>query len=176
MQQVTDRNFGYLIAYILPGFVALAGLSAVLPTFDLWLSGISGEDMPSIAGFMYVTLTSVGLGMTTSAIRFVVLDRINDLTGMPRPHWDDSKLQANFDAFRLIVDQHYRYYQFHGNMLVSLVIVYVARRWANGFMFNDGIEFLLIPIGVVFWITARSNLTLYFRRSINLLGQDGDKS
>jgi len=170
MQQVTDRNFGLLIAYILPGFFALLGLSTLSPTLQQWLSAASAENPPTIAGFLYVTLASVGLGMALSALRFVVIDQIHALTGLPRPRWDDAQLQANLDAFNLIVEQHYRHYQFYANSLMAMLLAYAALRSSDLYAtLHESIEPLMLLIGVVFWAMARDTLRKYYTRATTVL-------
>ncbi len=54
MQDVSTRNFGLLIAYLLPGFTTLWGLSYVSETIRLWL-GSPPTSLPTAGGFLYVT-------------------------------------------------------------------------------------------------------------------------
>ena len=165
MQQVSDRNFGLLIAYIVPGFLALIGVSVIWPTVGVWLSIASVEQMPTVAGFLYITIASIGMGMTVSAIRWITLDQVHEHTGVPRPIWDDAKLQDNYDAFLMVVEHHYRHYQFHGNSLVSMMIVYVARLMATEISFGDGTEVALLVLGAVFFKASRNNLKRYYSRA-----------
>lgn len=170
--QVSDRNFGLLIAYIIPGFIALIGLSGISPTINLWLGGFAAEQMPSVAGFLYVTIASVGLGMTASAIRFVVIDKINELTGLKRPAWDDRQLQANYQAYTLVIEQHYRYYQFYANSLIALLIAYAAHHHQNQLQLDQGlIEIVLAVIGIFFWLMARDTLRKYYLRATSMLAE-----
>jgi hypothetical protein len=73
---VKDRNggnFGLLIAYVLPGMTAIWGLSYVSETVQGWL-GSSTEAVPTIGGFLYVTLAAVGAGLVASTVRWMVVD------------------------------------------------------------------------------------------------------
>lgn len=173
MKDISNRNFGLLIAHILPGFIALWGLQAVSPTVRLWMSAASSvPDLPTVGGFLYVTLASVAVGMTVGAIRWCTIDWTHHHTGLARPAWDDSKLQANLQAFDLIVEHHYRYYQFHANTIVSLVVVYAAHRWAHGFDQLDGMfECFILALILIFWATSRSNLHRYYARATALMQQ-----
>ena len=92
MSEVTERNFGLIVAYMLPGFVALWGMGHLSPTVDAWIS-TSEAGGPSVGGFLYVTLGSLALGMTTSAIRWMVIDTIHHLTGVRRPACDFGNLE-----------------------------------------------------------------------------------
>ena len=63
MGDLTEKNFGLVIAYLLPGFVTLWGLSHFSPTIQTWLTS-SQSGAPSVSGFLYVTLVSLALGLT----------------------------------------------------------------------------------------------------------------
>ncbi len=171
MRDLSNRNFGLLIAHVLPGFVALCGLQEISPTLRLWLSATADpHELPTVGGFLYVTLASVALGMTVSAIRWCVVDWMHHHTGLPRPRWDDAKLQVNLEAFDLLVEHHYRYYQFYANSIVSLAIVYAAHRHAHGFdHFTGTLELAFVALAGVFWATSRSNLTRYYSRATALM-------
>jgi hypothetical protein len=125
MTDVTRANFGYLIAYVLPGLLIVVKVSAYSATVRSWL-GATPVDAPTVAGFLYVTLASVGAGLVVSALRWLVLDTIHHHTGVPRPYWDFSKLPRALAAFEGAVEAHYRYAQFYGNSLVALVIATIG--------------------------------------------------
>ena len=54
MREVTGRNFGLLIAYILPGFVSLWGLAEFSPSVKSWLAASTATPgaMPTVGGFL----------------------------------------------------------------------------------------------------------------------------
>lgn len=66
MREVTGQNFGLLIAYILPGFIVLWGLSHFSTTIAGWLGATA--DGPTVGGFLYVTLASVGAGLAVGSV------------------------------------------------------------------------------------------------------------
>ena len=103
MQQLTSKNFGLLIANLLPGFTALWGASQFSETVRMWL-GTTPSDAPSVGGFLYVTLASIGAGMTVSAVRFLVIDRIHHRTGISEPRWDFSRLSDNVAAYDVLIE------------------------------------------------------------------------
>jgi hypothetical protein len=118
----------------------------------------------------YVSIASVAVGMTVSAVRWAVVDWLHAATGLTRPAWDDSRLNEQLPAFEALVENHYRYYQFYANMLVALALAYPTWRlatqaaafcWADlGFLFIEG----------VFLAASRDALRNYYRRSAILLG------
>ena len=172
MKEVSSKNFGLLIAYLLPGFTALWGLSYVSETVRSWL-GSPPINAPTIGGFLYVTLASVAAGLTVSTIRWAVIDTIHHWTGIPRPEWDFSRLQQNVTAFEVTVEHKYRYAQFYGNTLISLVLVYLTRRFSLGFWstsigWTDLAFFLL---GVILFAGSRDTYRKYVLRGDMLLGE-----
>ncbi len=132
MKDVTSGNFGLVIAYLLPGFTALWGLSYLSEPVRAWL-GNGSANTPTVGGFLYVTLASVALGLLASTVRWIVIDTIHHHTGVPRPHWDFSRLQQNVAAFDVLGENHYRYYQFYSNMAVAIPFWYIAKCLADGF-------------------------------------------
>ncbi len=173
MRGLSNQNFGLLIAYVIPGMIALIAVGYVEPTARVWLStASSGAGEPTVGGFLYVTLASVGLGMAASAIRFVVIDRLHAITGLKRPSWDESMLLSSLPAFESLVEYHYRHYQFYANSLISLIAWYAARRYTLGLeRFPDGSELGLLLIGYVFWVMSRDTLRNYYQRSARLLNE-----
>ena len=132
VKEVTSSNFGLLIAYLLPGFVVLIGISFFSEMVRTWLT-VTSSDSPTVGGFLYVTLASLAAGLTVSTVRWLVIDTIHHWTGLSQPQWDFSKLQQNIDGFDRLLDIHYRYYQHNAGMLVSLSFVYLADRLRHGF-------------------------------------------
>ena len=107
---LSNENFGLVIAYILPGFVALWGVSYFSPTVESWITA-SQQGAPSVAGFMYVTLASLGTGLTVSGVRWLIIDSIHHLTGLTRPAWRFGNLDDKLQGFLTLNEGHYRYYQ-----------------------------------------------------------------
>jgi len=172
VRDVSTKNFGLLIAYLLPGFTTLWGLSYASDTIRLWL-GNSPTSARTVDGFLYVTLASIAMGLTASTVRWLVLDTVHHWTGVPRPRWDFSRLQQNVAAYDVIVEHKYRYYQFHGNMLISLVVVYLTRRLSLGF-WSASIGFVdlgYLLLGVIFFAGSRDTYHKYILRGNMLLGK-----
>ena len=169
MKEVSTGNFGLLIAFLLPGFIVLWGLSYFSATVRVWLSG-AGQT-PTVGGFMFVTLASVAAGVTVSTVRWLVIDTIHHWTGISQPAWDFSRLQDNVSAYNVLNDIHYKFYQFHANGLIALLFVYVARRAQKGIftapvgLFDLG----FLALSVVLFVGSRDMLRKYFTRVSQLL-------
>jgi hypothetical protein len=170
MKDVSPGNFGVLIAFVLPGFVVLWGMSYFSPTVRLWLSG--PNTTPTVGGFMFGTLASVAAGVTVSTVRWLVIDKIHHWTGIRQPPWNFSQLGRNVDAYNVLNDIHYKFYQGHSNGLIALIFVFVARRTHQGFFtapvgwFDLGLALL----SVVLFVGSRDMLRKYYTRVSQLLG------
>lgn len=175
MTEVSGKNFGLLIAYVLPGFVSLWGVSYFSPTVNRWLvspSPAAAASAVTVGGFLYVTLASVAAGLTASTVRWAVIDQLHGVTGVRRPRWDDSRLQECFGAYWALVEDHYRYYQFYGNMLVAMLFLFAARLIATGRCIADvdPMDCAILGIGVLYWVGSRDALRKYYSRAEMLLG------
>jgi hypothetical protein len=174
VKEVSGENFGFLIAYVLPGFVSLWGVSHFSPTVRGWLitSASTASTSPTVGGFLYVTLASVAAGLTASTIRWALIDRLHEVTGIKRPRWDDSRLHERLGAFEALVENHYRYYQFYGNMLVALLFLFVARLVAAGRSIADinPLDCAILALGALYWAGSRDTLRKYFSRAELVLG------
>jgi hypothetical protein len=160
VKEVSSSNFGLLIAFLLPGFTVLWGVSYFSGTVRNWLSGAGTT--PTVGGFMFVTLASVAAGVIVSTVRWAVLDTIHRWTGLRQPTWDFSRLQDNVAAYNVLNDIHYKFYQFHGNALFALFFVYVSRRIHLGiFSASFGLLDLgFVILSVILFIGSRDTLKL----------------
>ena len=172
--EVSGKNFGLLIAFVLPGFVSLWGVSHFSPTLRAWLlaSSVASGDSASVGGFLYVTLASVVAGLTASTIRWVIVDRLHEVTGIRRPAWDDSRLQECLGAFEALIDNHYRYYQFYANMLVVMLFLFAARLVVAGRPIADldPLDCGILAVACIYWAGSRDTLRKYYSRAEVLLG------
>jgi hypothetical protein len=129
--ELSEKNFGIIIAYILPGFVALWGVSYSSATVESWI-GASQPGSPTVAGFCYVTLASLAAGLTVSALRWALVDSLHHATGLVPPAWKFAKLDDRLQGFLTLVEGHYRYYQFYANMFIAAAFTFAARLIAEG--------------------------------------------
>ncbi len=170
MRELSGRNFGVLIAYLLPGFVSLWAVAMFSPAVDSWLTSTPNAQ-PTVGGFLYTTLGSLSGGLTVSAVRWAVVDTFHHATGLVPPEWDFSKLRDRLDAFQALVENHYRYYQFYSNMLVAVVAVFAARATrSEGACSMDHLQIVLLLLAGVFLAASRDTLGKYYGRASQLLG------
>ena len=170
MSLLSDRSFGAVIAYLLPGFTSLWSVSPFLPPLAGWLEGsLAVEHTPSVGGFLYVTLASLIAGLAINVVRWVILDTFNAATGIKKPTWDDRKLQENFDAFQNVVDQHFRYYQFYTGMMIAAGMVYAVHRFALPNSYSHWIDLGAFIFFVLFGFAQRDALDRYYTRASHIL-------
>jgi len=174
MKDESITNFGLLIAYVLPGFVTLFGLGEVSPAVKTWLGGGS-VDSATLGGFLYVTVASVAAGLTASTFRWLVIDTLHHRTGLRPPKFDFSRLGDRVEAFDLLIEIHYRYYQFYANTLVAGAFSYVAWRIsAGGFAAALAwCDLAFVVLAPVFFAGSRDTLRRYYERSGHLLAGAG---
>jgi hypothetical protein len=173
MSEVTGQNFGLLIAYVIPGFVSLAAVGQCSPAITGWLRvSATPDNAATVGGFLYVTLASVGAGITVSTVRWAVIDSLHHWTGIRRPPWDDSKLQDKLEAYQALVENYYRYYQFYSNMLVAVLTVFLGRLAGSGRGFGEMnlADCGILSMGVLYWAGSRDTLRNYYTRAAFLLG------
>lgn len=175
VHQVTSKNFGLLIAYLLPGFTALWGVSYFSPTVHSWMNATPSSPA-TIGGFLYVTLASIGAGLTVSTVRWALIDTIHHRTGIRQPTWDFSQLEKNLQAYSRLIEIHYDYYKFYGNMFIALFVAYFARRaslglWTTPVGANELATLLLL---ILFFAGSRDTLSKYYMRAGQSLAQRSD--
>jgi hypothetical protein len=168
---LSNENFGLVIAYILPGFVALWGVSYFSPTVESWITA-SQQGAPSVAGFMYVTLASLGTGLTVSGIRWLIIDSIHHLTGLTRPAWRFGNLDDKLQGFLTLNEGHYRYYQFYANMFIAAGFTYAA--WlvwnGKGLRAAGWANLHFVVLEIVLFANSRDTLAKFYSRVAQLLG------
>jgi len=174
MTEVSARNFGLLIAYLIPGFITVLSLAGTIPSFASWLA-TSADASPTVGGVLYITLASLAAGMVVSCTRFVVIDGFHHLTGISPPRLDFSQLQPNLAAFGLLVEFHYRYYQFCSNTLVAVALSYGIRlsggcSWCGPI---GWVDFGFVFVEVVLFAASRDTLRKYYVRVAEVLSSDG---
>lgn len=169
MEEVLGRGFGLCIAFVVPGLVALWGASFIEPSIGVWLA-VASQGGPTVGSFLFVLLGSITAGLTASAVRWVVVDSIHHWTGVEPPRWRLCVLQENLDAYQVLVEYHYRHYQFYANTLVSGAFALGARAASGGI--RVGSFWMIIgwvALAVVFFAASRDTLRKYYSRVAELL-------
>lgn len=170
VRDLSPLNFGLIIAYLVPGFVALWGASYHSPTIRGWLT-VAPEVAPSVGELFYATLAALAAGVILSAFRWAIIEPLHHHTGVHPPDWDFSRLDSNLAPYQAMVEQHFRYHQFCANMVIALVFAYAARMAALGQgAYQWGWPDLgFPPIVVVLFAGSRDALAKYYARAGSLL-------
>lgn len=168
---MTARNFGLVIAYLIPGFLALSAVSLWSEPVRDWLLLSAGQGPQSLGSFLYAVLASLSVGLTLSGFRWAIIDSLHHATGLSKPSWNYGLLPKRLQAFEAVVEAHYQYYQFYSNSLVALVFGLVG--WAttapvsekpSGFIYAGFVFFAL-----VFLAASRDTLRKYYARGSEIL-------
>lgn len=164
MTDATGKYFGLVIAYVLPGFAALWSLRPYSAVVRSWLA--TSATLPAgLEAVFFVTLASTAAGMTLSALRWAVIDSAIALSGVRRPAWDDARLQDNVHAWEIVVEAHYRYFQFYAHM--ALVLPFLA---ATLPLSASSVVPFAVLCECLFLAAARDALAKYYSRASRLLG------
>jgi len=122
--QYASTLFGYIIGYLLPGLFALITISMWFPNaIEVYKVFETANSTTGI--FLLAILFALMLGIELTAFRFVFYDcflcklffKIDDFNNADVKQLADEK---QLKAFKYLVDQHYKYHEFWGN--VSIVI------------------------------------------------------
>src|SRR5437870_4470894 len=125
--EISGKQFGLFIAYLLPGFVGLAGLAPLAPAVGIWLQP-DAMGNPGLGPSIYALVAATAFGLVVSCFRWLIVDFLLHQTGLKRPVWKDQRLVERLDAFDYLVEHHYRYYQFYANTTVALMWAYSIHR------------------------------------------------
>lgn len=161
-----NRHFGLVIAYLLPGFIALAGVAPFSPTVAQWLRA---DQTASLGAPLYALLAATAAGMTVSCLRWLVIDTIHSQSGLGGPVFNPRALEERPAAFSLLVESHYRFYQFYANTLVAVIWSYALRRWFGVAWASVGTDVLVFMLCAVLFAGSRDALAKYRTRSSQLL-------
>jgi hypothetical protein len=168
MQPISQQHLGVVIAYILPGLAGLWGLSFVSPTIESWL-GASPSDAPTISGFLYVTLASLGVGILMNCVRRLLVDPLHHWTGIAKRDWSYTSLEEKVAAIEFLIANQFRYYQFYGNTFVAAAVAFTAMQ-AGSATWSWGLVIGFVGLEVVLWLGSRETLRAYYRRLHEVLG------
>jgi hypothetical protein len=171
-----NNQFGLVVAYLLPGFIGLAGVAPLVPVVSAWLHpGTYAE--ASLGPPIYAVLAATTLGMIASCFRWLIIDHAHASTGMKPPRWDDARLNERLGAFNYLVESHYRYYQFVANTLVAVVWAYAINRWLHTSpLLGVGTDFAGVILCAVLFAASRDALSKYYSRTTALVGSSATRT
>ena len=175
MSQPSPFQFGLIVAYLLPGFVGLVGLAPLVPLVAQWLQPVHD----GVLGFgptLYTLLAATTISQITNCFRWILLDQVHSWSGLKPRTSDFSKLQNRIDGFDYLVQNHYRYYQFAGNMLLAVIWTYGVNRYLKTSPFLGlGTDLGVALLVLVLFAASRDALSKYYHRTDSLLGKSAEK-
>ena len=174
MQDQLGKSFGLIIGFLIPGMIGLYGASLHVEIFREWFGIAANAESPTVGGFLFVVVASIGMGVFISNLRWLVLERW--IWRRRPPDHDASgrrKTQTEL-VYQNLVWQFYQFYLFAANTMFALVLLYVA--WLAAELASAGFRrglFLpvsfLIPASYVLYENAKESLKRYNDRRSNVL-------
>jgi hypothetical protein len=167
MKEMSENNFGVIIAFLLPGFLLLWGLSISFESIARLLASSTDKDAPSVGGFLYATLASLSLGLLLSAARWLIVDHLLVLFGVIDPglNYENLKDKDRYAAFLGVVENHYSYYQYYSNTLVAIIIAFAAHVVFGKQPATISVWIVVIAVSVALFLGARDSLKKYYTRA-----------
>lgn len=171
---VIDKNFGVVIAFWLPGFLLLWGLAYSFPQVSALMPKPTEGEAPTVGGFLYVALASLAVGLIVSAIRWMIVDTLMHWTGVLQPKkldYGQLKKQDVLPAFQAVVENHYRYYQYYSNTLISILmafVVYLVIKGAGAIAYLAWVALALVCVAL--FLGSRDALQKYYSRIEQIAG------
>lgn len=177
MTDLTTKNFGLVIAFLIPGFLIVLSAESHSSLIASWLGG-SIASAPTVGGFLFITLAAIAAGMMVSIVRWLLIDTIHHHTGIKRPEWNFARLPENLEAFESTVDNHYRYYQAYANLLVAIMVaVLLHPRFPTEFGYSPTIGYSTITLlAVLLFVASRDAMQKYYARTSAILSSSDQET
>jgi hypothetical protein len=83
--ETINRQFGLMVAYLLPGFIGLGGVALLVPSVAHWLEPLANQSVAdSLGAPVYAVLSAFAMGMVLSCFRWIIIDHIHHWTGIKK--------------------------------------------------------------------------------------------
>ena len=166
----SSESFGFLIAYLIPGFVLVWGMGQALPELNEYMRLAIDEKESVLNGILGATIAAIVAGLLVDGIRCLTVD------GLIKKLRDDEKINYDrlsdpdcYQAHRGAINHHYRYYQYYGNILVASTLGLVV------YLINMGMSFwIFIVILVALYVMAHrawDSIVNYNKKALQILNQ-----
>jgi hypothetical protein len=185
MKDLTSTSIGYVMAFLLPGLVALFGISYWSDTLDHLLK-LETLTSTAIGQLFFILLSALTLGLIVSSVRCLVFEK---WLFQRCKRFENYRFAKNLfssllnedrlSVFAALVDQHYRYHQFYGGLFVANFIVAFA--WWHRLTVKYDSTFwewiaVYASIQAVMWFSAIDTLKNYHDRANSLAREPGEKT
>lgn len=161
-------EFKLIIAYLIPGILFLYATTFYSSATKKLLFG--GNGIPESAAVIPIMLLAIGAGMMVNAVTWAVVRPVIEFTSMARPELDYASLTASdMQAFQVINDENYRYYQSYSNLFTSGIMLI-----ASYTLSSESFNYTLVLVGLVFlvilFIASRDSLKRAYNGMESLVG------
>jgi len=177
MEFGSSLNFDKVIAYMIPGVVGLQSISYYSQKVNLWINSYLYNEN-NLGTIFIIIMSSIGIGLIISAIRWFILDYIHYKTGIKKEKIPYNKLNnKNITVFKEAIANTYRYYEFYGNMFIALLSLLVSRCfYYTPFLINiNKINFIIIALLFFLFFASRDSLKRTYPTINSILNNDGGK-
>jgi hypothetical protein len=132
MKDLTVTSFGLVIAYLLPGLIGLYGLSFWSKAFDRMFSTFLTSES-NLGLFLIVVLASLAVGLFANGVRWLLFEMLfcTKYRTQGALHQALSG-ERKLSAYRLVIDETYRYHQWWGGAGVVIPVGYLGWMWGTG--------------------------------------------
>ena len=159
MEINTSFKFNELVAFILPGFTSLFSIRYFSYYINQLIIQITSNE-PKISHIIVLFMVSLIFGLIIGAIRTLILDKIQFLTGIEKAKINYSKLTSedNRKFFDAAINNVYRFCQFYGNMFITIfayLIIYIFKHWKQNDFKSITVTGIILIIEVILFINHR---------------------
>lgn len=102
------------------------------------------------------------------------MDTLFYWTDIRAPNWNFKKLRDNLQAFEVLIEIHYRYYQFYANTFVAATFFVVLRSVNSGIAVGEWMAFVAFQF--ILLLGARDTFRKYHSRVNDFLGRPGGRA
>ncbi len=126
LKDLTSESFGLIIAFLLPGLVAIIALSFWSGRIKEVLKSFLSEKA-NVNLFLLVIIAALAIGLLITSLRALIFEKWARVAE-PLSANDFAALASSdkFAAFRGAVDAHYRYHQCWGGLVIVLPVLYLG--------------------------------------------------
>lgn len=167
-------TFVLIIAFLVPGLLATYALGLHYPPVGKLFGG--PDSPPDASGIVTLSFLALGCGIVVNAITWATIRPLILGTRIEQRPIDYSRLNKdNIDVFRLLFEEHYRYYQAYANALTAILLVSLAELFARRVLELPALIAVTI-VCVILFCAARKALERTYRDLSSLLAPDHSAS
>jgi hypothetical protein len=187
MKNFGNLDFSLTISFLLPGFIALKGVSYFSDMVNIWLTNCGTASL-EIGSIVFTILASLCLGIIISGLRYIIVDKLL-FCGINKKclDLDFSEIGGKREDIMFIVENHYRYHLFYGNTLIALIGSYLSRgiyflvdkkylwQTRDGFIKEIFILIIFLGLTTVLFFSSKDSFGKYADRATKILKKEEKK-